>query len=180
MTSTAADKQGSEGPAGRRVVTRVSSLGALVGAHPSALRSIYGEGVPADPAELGDAPRGRLLTVVPGSALFLAARPIVRAISGNLLPWQGKTFDHGGNSGQNVVFGKRVFRFRCERGESAIDAGPTLVLTYSHEAFGNPWPARAMVDELRMVGDGVAIGPAFFNAGSALELLFWFGLEADR
>src|SRR4051794_16572458 len=82
----------------RRAVSQVSSLSALVGAHHDALNAFFRGGRPADPAELGDAPRGRLLTVAPGGDLFLATRLLVRTLASDLLPWKGKTFDHGGNS----------------------------------------------------------------------------------
>jgi hypothetical protein len=175
MTSSAA---GQETSAGRRLVTPVASLSTLVGAHPDALRKIFGAARPTDPAELGDTPRGLLLALSQGTGVFLLQRPIVRALAGGLLPWEGKTFDHGGNSGQNVVLGRRAFRFHAEVGPSRIDGRPALVLTYDGEAHGNPWPLRAIVDELRTAGEGLAIGPAFFvGRGGATELL-WFGLEA--
>src|SRR3954462_15060710 len=103
MTAPAA-----EAPA-RRSTLQVASLSTLVGAHPDALRKMYGDARAADPAELGDAPRGRLLTIAPGTEVFLALRPLVRAVAGGeILPWKGKTFDHGGNSGQNVVLGRKL------------------------------------------------------------------------
>jgi hypothetical protein len=162
---------------GRRVVSQVTSLASLVGAHPDSLRKIYSAGVPADPEELGDAPRGRLLAFAPGADVFLLTRPLVRALAHDLMPWKGKVFDHGGNSGRNVVLGKHVARFHAEAGPSEIDGRPTLALTYAESTYGNPWPIRAIRDELRMVGPGVAIGPALLMVGRP-KLLFWFGLEA--
>jgi hypothetical protein len=159
----------------KRSATPVSSLSTLVGAHPDALRQMYEDGHVADPGELGDAPRGRLLALEPGSELFLLTRPVVRALGKDLLPWRGKTFDHGGNSGQNVVLGKRVFRFRTEVGPSEVDGQPTLVLRY--DGGKNPWPVSAIVDELRGIGEGIAIGPAYLAAGGKKRLLLWWGLE---
>src|SRR4051794_1873099 len=106
MTSTAAG----ETSGGRRLPIQVTSLDDLVGAHPDTLRKIYGTGRATDPGELGDAPRGRLLTLAQGKELFLVTRPIVRALASGVLPWEGKTFDHGGNSGQNVFRGRHAFR----------------------------------------------------------------------
>src|SRR5258708_4689381 len=120
----------SETPGNRRV-TAVSSLDALIGAHPDALLKIFGAGRAADPAELGDTTRGRVLAVSAAADIHLAIRPLVRAIAGGALPWKGKTFDHGGNSGQNVVFGRHVLRFHAEVGPSQIDGKPALVLTYA-------------------------------------------------
>jgi hypothetical protein len=174
MSSSAAAQ---EAPAGRRVVTQVESLSALVGAHPDALRKIYGAGRATDPAELGDAPRGSLLALAAGADVFLVFRPVLRALAAGLMPWQGKTFDHGGNSGQNVVLGQKLLRFHAEVGPSHLDNRPALVLTYAEPAYGNPWPLSAVRDELRTVAPGIAIGPAIFTQGLPTTLL-WFGLEA--
>jgi hypothetical protein len=93
------------------------------------------------------------------------------------LPWRGKVFDHGGNSGQNVVFGKRVLRFRADVAPSILDGEPTLVLRYDSPTFHNPWPIRAIVDELRSVDQGVALGPVYAVAGHRKHVLLWWGLE---
>ncbi|MBI4705251.1 MAG: hypothetical protein HY744_29435 [Deltaproteobacteria bacterium] len=150
------------------------SLDAFVGAHPAALREIYGAGTPADPAELGADSRGRLLALEPLAGAFLVTRRVVVG-AGRVLPWQGKAFDPDGAGGHNRVLGRRVLRFRCEPGPSELDGRPTLLLRY--DGVGNPWPISALVDELRRVGDGVAIGPASLLAGRATRLLFWWGLE---
>jgi hypothetical protein len=179
MSSPAVERD----PPGRRAPPPIRSLDSLVAAHPDSLRQIFGAGRAADPGELGDAPRGRLLAFAQGADLFLAFRPLLRALAGDLFPWRGKTFDHGGNSGQNVVFGRGVSRFRAEVGPSQLDGLPALVLTYDAPAHENPWPVRAMRDELRMVGGGgpgVAIGPAFLALGGVPTALFWFGLEAAQ
>ena len=160
----------------RTAFAPISSLRSLVGAHPDALARLFAAGRPADPADLGDAPRGYLLAPARGGDVFLAFRPLLRALSGGLLPWRGKTFDHGGNSGQNVVLGKRMLRFQSEVGPSRLDGRPALILTYDLPVHGNPWPIRAIRDELRSVGQGVAVGPAIAGAGGAP--LLWFGLEA--
>jgi len=163
---------------GRRVVTQVESLSSLVGGHPDALRKIFGAGKATDPAELGESPRGRLLAIAAGADVFLLFRPLLRGASEyGLLPWRGKTFDHGGNSGQNVVLGRKLARFHAEVGPSHLDGRPALALTYDLPAYGNPWPLRAVRDELRTVAPGIAIGPAIFTESLPTTLL-WFGLEA--
>lgn len=176
MTSPAAE----QASGGRRLVTPIESLSVLVGAHPDALLEIYGQARATDPAELGDAPRGRLLAAVPGADLFLLTRPIFRGLATDLLPWRGKVFDHGGNSGQNVVFGQRMLRFSAEVGPSVIDGRPALILDYGVAAYHNPWPVRALRDELRTVGEGIAIGPAVLTGVGEARPLFWFGLEIAR
>lgn len=179
MSMTATDSNNpTAGAQGRRYVTRVTSLDSLVGSHPGALRTIYESGSPADPAELGEAPRGRVLALEPLSDVFMAVRPILKALASDLFPWKGKTFDHGGNSGYNRVFGRGVFRFRAEVGPSELDGRPTLVLSYDDPAFKNPWPVRAVKDELRSLGGGITIGPALVRLRDRRHLVLWFGLEA--
>ncbi len=124
------------------------------------------------------APRGRLLALEPLQAGFLLLRPVVRALGGELSPWRGKMFDHGGNSGQNLVFGRRVTRFRALVAPSYVDGQPALQLRYDEPAFGNPWPVRNLVDELRTLSDGVAMGPILFaSANGERHVVAWFGLE---
>lgn len=179
MSTAAAKSEAGEGAStGRRVVTQVTSLDVVVGAHPDALRAIYHAGRPTDPAELGDAPRGALLSLSERNGLFLVTRPLLRALGHGLLPWKGKTFDHGGNSGQNVILGKPVLRFHAELGPSALDGKHALILRYDTPAYKNPWPFSAMVDEMRTVGAGIALGPALMTVGGGAVVMFWYGLEA--
>ena len=154
--------------------TPIPSLSALVGAHPDALREIYADGRPADPVDLGEAPRGRVLALGTGAQLFLLGRPLVRAFSTELFPWKGMRFNPHGASGENVLLGLGVLRFRTEVGPSRLDGRPALILTYAAPAHGNPWPFRAFTDELRLVGGSVAVGPTFFEAST--KPLLWFGL----
>lgn len=164
----------------KRSTFEVSSLSALVGAHPDALRDIYDAGRPTDPAELGASPRGDVLALAlpRGADAFMIVRPLLKALSGDVNPWKGKVFDHGGNSGQNVVLGRRSLRFHAEVEPSNIDGRPSLVLRYSDPVYKNPKILRSIVDELRTVGPGVAVGPVLrMREGRSPEILFWFGLE---
>jgi hypothetical protein len=163
---------------GGRSTPEVASLSVLVGAHPDALRAIYEGGRAADPAELGDAPRGRVLALGGAASAFMALRPLLKAMATDVMPWKGKVFDHGGNSGQNVVLGRRVARFHAEVEPSLLDSRPSLLLRYSDPSYKNPRPLRSIVDELRVVGPGVAIGPALrVREGRPTDVLLWFGLE---
>jgi len=162
-------------PKKERRTTLIDSLDTLVGAHPDALRDMYLDAPTADPAELGDAPRGLVLALDRLDGLFLVVRPAIRAMRSGLFPWQGKTFDHGGNSGQNRIFGRTTLRFRTEVGPSILDGAPTLILTYDRA----PWPVRGFRDELRMVGEGIAIGPVFSKHGETGRPIIWFGLQAS-
>lgn len=182
------------GPAGarRNTPSPVLDLDELVGAHPSALRDIYASGSVTDPLDLGDAPRGRLLALAPTEEIHFLVRPLVRALASGAMPWRGKVFD-GMGGGANVVLGQRLGAFRHEPGASMIDGRPALLLRYDAQ----PWPLRAVVDELRTIGDGIAIGPALFTGSSgssdssgftsvggsarlAPSVLLWFGLSRLR
>jgi hypothetical protein len=160
-----------------RVVMPVSGLSELVGAHPDALRRIYTGAPPADPDELGESPRGQLLSPAVGMSVFMLTRPVMHALGRGILPWRGKTFDHGGNSGQNIFFGRHMLRFRTEVAPSELDGKPALILHYGDEALRNPWPIRALRDELRSASESVAIGPVFLEWKGERRLIFWFGLE---
>ena len=160
----------------RRCTTQITSLDDLVGAHPDALRHFYEAGKPADPAELGDAPRGRLLALQPTVGFHLATRPLITALASRWMPWRGNEFDHGGNSGTNLVFGSKVWRFKAQLLPSELDGAPTLALTYGEKAFGNPWPVSALKDELRAVGPGIAIGPMLLRWQERWHHVLWFGL----
>lgn len=168
-TSTESFKRGSR----VRTFATVKSLESLVGAHPDALREIYASGKPADPTTFEGLLPGRLLSVESLSLtkVFLLARPVVRLTS-RVLPWEGKRFESGGTFGSDVMFGRDTLRFRCEIGDSKVDGEPTLMMPY--EGLGNPWPFTGGWDELRKVGDGVAIGPGFYTA-SGVDV--WYGLE---
>ncbi len=163
--------EGREQDRGRaRVTTVVHNLDELVAAHPSALAEIFGRGSALDPAELGDAPRGVLLAFVGGEPVHLLARPLARVVSsGAARLWQGVRFDHGGNSGVNVVFGQSSLRFRTELGPSSLDGGPALGLLYDRASF--PW--NRLRDELRRISPGIAIGPTFVGG----RHVGWFGLS---
>lgn len=173
---TTQSEQSARPSAGHRHVTRATSLDSLVGAHPATLRQFYEAGKPADPAELGDLPRGRLLALQPTAGIHLATRPLITALASRWMPWKGNEFDHGGNSGTNVVFGSRVCRFKAQLLPSELDGEPTLALTYGERAFGNPWPVSAIKDELRTVEAGLAIGPMLLKWHERWHAVLWFGL----
>jgi hypothetical protein len=174
--STQTEKSG-DGAGIRRIVTQVSSLSEVVGAHPEALRKIYQTGRPADPAELGSAPRGRILAIDPMEPAYMLTRPLVELLARDWMPWKGKEFELGGNEGANILLGRRVARFRTEIAPSDIDGQLTLSLSYADPAFKNPWPVSAIRDELRTIASGVAIGPAFFESRGRRVPWLWFGLE---
>lgn len=186
MTTTAASNGSSSRAAGearstpgsREGSTRIHRLADLVGAHPDALRSIFRAGQPTRPADLGEAPRGRVLAFEPTRDVHFLVRPLLMAAATRELLWQGKTFGPDG-SGANVVLGRPLARFVFETEPSALDGKPALVLRYDFPLHNNLWPLRNVRDELRTVADGIAIGPAHFSMSASGErkVLLWFGLE---
>lgn len=158
-----------------RTSTRPDALTALVAARASALADLYQKGTPLDASRVHEPLRGRFLASALFSSAEFALRQLVRFVSEHAMPWEGLAFDHGGNAGANLVLGKKSLRFRAERGLSLIDGKPTLVMSYAK----NPWPAKLLRDELRVIEPGVAIGPTFLHVGGGDKLVGWFGLTGD-
>lgn len=165
---------GADSAASRTAEAHPASLDALIGVHPAALRDLYSAGAPADPERLGTAPAGRLLAVEGLEAVHLLTRPVIVAIARSLLPWRGKSFDPNGMGGRNRVWDRSVLAFHCDNGPSELDGRPTLFLRY--DGLGHPWPLSRIVDELRSVSEGVAIGPASLRLVRGSKVLFWWGL----
>ena len=179
MSPTATEVESVEsGPSKRRAMSRVTSLESLVGAHPDALRGMFTGARPTDPSELGDAPRGRILAVEPLQDIFMLTRPLQRLLGSGRFPWTGKVFDHGGNSGQNVMFGRKAARFRSEVATSDLDGASSLVFHYDDPGFKNPWPISVVRGELRTIAIGIAIGAlTVASRKGARSVVLWWGLE---
>lgn len=156
-----------------RIATTVTSLDPLVGAHPGALRSIFEKSdaanVEALVGGLEGRAHGRFLSAIPTAGAHMLLRPLIQLVSTTLMPWDGVIFDHGGNAGVNVIFGKKTGRFRAERESSWVDGAPCLALRYP----GAGW----LRDELRSVGDGLALGVTFVSLGERRAPVVWFGLS---
>lgn len=167
-------------PAGSSVTTRITHLDELLGGHPGALRTIYEAGLAASPSELVGSWSGRLLVLERGRDVASLMRPIFQALRGGAPLWQGKTF-FADATGVNHVLGQKLVRLGVEEALSELDGAPTLVLRYDLPRHRNPWPFRNVRDELRMIGDGLALGPALFSAteGGRPEVVFWFGLQRE-
>lgn len=167
-------RQTEKSAAKSRIATSVASIEEMVGAHERALEAIFMRNGAADPAALGDSPRGRLLTLAGTASVHLAARELIRLGSrGGAVVWQGIHFDHGGNAGSHLVLGQKFLRFRVELAPSALDGAPALILRYTK---AGPFFAK-LHGELRTCGDGLAMGPVFIGKTVA----GWIGLtHSDR
>lgn len=160
-----------------RAGVTVTSLDALVGAHPDALRDFYEQGRPCDPARVGRA-EGLVLGVAGLAEAHAATGPLVRAVARHFSLWKGKAFESGGTSGANVFLGRRALRFRSEVAPSLLDGQPTLALRY--DGLDNPWPASRLADELREVGPGVVLGPLLWLGGDGrAQPVVWWGLTPE-
>lgn len=158
--------------------TRVRTLDELVGAHPEALRAIFGSGHATDPVELGAQTRGLFLAIEPTREIHFLVRPVLHALASGAMPWRGKAFEMDG-TGVNLVLGRPMVPFAYETGPSDVDGAPALVIRYDRPEHRNAWPIRNIRDELRTIADGLAIGPALFSATANGErkVLAWFGLQ---
>ena len=159
---------------GRRSIPKIGSLSLPRRRPPRRAPAHSATAGPTDPGELSATRlRGRLLAFAAGADVFLAFRPLLRALAGDLLPWRGKILLAITAATPGRTCGARargVFRFRAEVGPSQLDGLPALVLTYDAPAHENPWPIRAVRDELRTVtvgSPGIAIGPVFVTLGGA-------------
>ena len=137
---------------------RPSSLGELPAAS-APLLELYSAG--RLPGPLVGVWRGRLLP-------SWAPQALVR-----LLPWEGKSF--GRDAGTNRLRGAgERFPFHVRPGTSALDGEPCLLLDYDRPE--NPAVVRRLLDELREVGPGLYLGPAFVRVGGRQVRWTWFAL----
>ncbi len=171
MPETTPDREPSQRVRHVRTMARVQSLKSLVGAHPDALHDIYAAGQCADSTKFDGMVRGRILAVERLASVFMLTRPLVQLYS-RITPWRGKVFESGGTSGCDRIGRWTPHRFRCEAGDSLVDGKPTLFFHYND--LGNPWPMSTRIDELRAVGESVAIGPVFTSSNA--KPVLWWGL----
>jgi hypothetical protein len=123
-------------------------------------------------------PRGYLLDVAGLSRTPLAS--LVRLLGTSAsLPWEGKTFrGEGGGRGEGINRMRplgEVAPFVTSIEASAIDGAPCVVLDYGQAA--NPWPIRAIRDELREVSPGLLFGPAMVELWGRRVTFLYFALE---
>ncbi len=166
--------------AGSGVTTRVTHLDDLLGGHPGALRAIYEGGRACTPEELVGSWWGRFLALEAARDVATLMRPIFQVLRGGGPLWQGKTF-FADATGINRMVGQRLVRLSVEAALSELDGAPTVAFRYDLPEHRNPWPIRNIRDELRMVGDGIALGPAMFSAtaGGRRDVIAWFGLQRE-
>jgi hypothetical protein len=149
------------------------------------------------PESLDGFHRGRLIATTLGHGLDFVWESLARL----WMPWKGKTFDDGTNSGWNVFasggrFVARLiwpryrgiepfspgldtaFRFVTSAGSSATVQGSS-VLRIDYDLQDNPeWPIRRVLDELVRVDEGLFLGQALFRLGAQWRRAAWFSLEA--
>lgn len=125
------------------------------------------------------ATEGRLLAI-PACERVPLLGPVldrVRRLVAPRLPWRGKTFasgEHHRTTGRNRIFSFEAFPFDAHVEPSALDHAPTLKITY--DRVENPRPLRPLVDELREVGRGLWLGPAWVRGNNGPIVLVWWGI----
>jgi hypothetical protein len=152
---------------------------ALMGMSTAELESLYAEASAPDSVEALDGePRGIILAV-PGLDREPMAGLLGRLARLDGLPWQGKTFrSHDEARGE----GKNRFRwlgelaaFETSIGPSALDGAPCVRLNYG--VAGNPWPIRAVRDELREVSPGLFFGPGMLEVAGRPRTFLYFAVD---
>jgi hypothetical protein len=96
-----------------------------------------------------------------GTAIVMPSSPAARPIAQitKMLLWQGKLFDGDRHDLLNLLtpFSLRGIRAQVYESESWVDGNPCIVLDYSKSSP----VARAVRDEIRMIGDGEYLGIVF-------------------
>ena len=160
---------------------RTHDLSALAALDGASLGALYGTGrVPASLHALDGHPRGRMLAVrgLDRGLSFAALRALAGA---GAFPWGGKSFaasGPGSGSGVNRVHlgGRhRLFPFLARLGASVVDGRPAVILDY--DLGDNPGFIRAIHDEVRLVADGLYLGPAMWKARRGPVHVLWFALD---
>ncbi len=179
QTESHQDTQNAKRPApGRRL-----DLNALARLDSRALGELFANGsVPSSLAELDGHPRGRMLAVrrLDRGLLFRALSAFSAA---ERFPWGGKSFRALGASegtGCNRVrLGGRhqLFPFETRIGASAMDGALAVILDY--DLSDNPGFIRAIHDEVRLVDDGLFLGPAMWKTIKGPVLVLWFALDTQ-
>jgi hypothetical protein len=166
---------------GARAEARALDLDALSRMSQRDLAALYARGrAPEGLAALDGHPRGRMLAVrtLDRGPVFGALR---RLASSERFPWGGKSFHaHGTAEGEGVnrvhLGGRhQLFPFETRIDASAVDGKPAVILDY--DLPDNPWFIRAIHDEVRLVDEGLFLGPAMWKTDDGPVLVLWFALD---
>jgi hypothetical protein len=145
------------------------------------LGELFAKGqVPERLSALDGHPRGRMLAVRGlDRGHWLAG---LRAFAGGArFPWGGKSFSADsrtqGAGINRVHLGGRhqLFPFKTHFGPSVIDGSPAVILDY--DLADNPRVIRAIHDEVRLVDDGLYLGPAMWKTEREPVFVLWFALD---
>ena len=165
----------------RSAPRRILDLDALAHKSSRELGALFEGGrVPKSLAELDGHPRGRMLAVrgLDRGAAFGALRRFAAAAR---FPWGGKSFSAltatAGTGVNRVHLGGRhqLFPFETLVGPSAMDGAPAVILDC--DLPDNPGVIRAIHDEVRLVDEGLYLGPAMWKTDTARTLVLWFALD---
>lgn len=114
--------------------------------------------------------------------LLLTRRDGLYLLNLSWLPWKGKVFEPGGDEqgwGYNRIgvgpLETRLFRFA-----TAIESpllGETDVFSLNYDIPGNPWPIRAVRDDLKRLREGLYLGASYVRWQGQQVFGLFFGLE---
>jgi hypothetical protein len=128
-------------------------------------------------------PRGRMLAVrgLDRGSVF---RGLASFAGSSAFPWGGKSFqatsDTEGTGVNRVRLGGRhaLFPFRTRIEASVVDGAPAVVLDY--DLPDNPGLIRSIHDEVRLVDEGLWLGPAMWKTRGAPAFVLWFALDTSQ
>jgi hypothetical protein len=128
-----------------------------------------------------------------------AADPLLRQATQLWQPWEGKRFDAGSETGDNLLLRSARMparllwpSYRLEEADSRLCAGFRFVtspgpdalnreqdvLRLDYAAAGNPRPiVRDVLDEVVQIVPGAYLGRILLRRGGRLRLVGWFALE---
>lgn len=160
---------------------RIHDLRSLARLEGDALAALYASGhVAPSMTALDGHPRGRMLAIRHLESGFLGNA--LRSFSGaRAFPWGGKSFHaHGPAEGEGVnrvhLGGRhQLFPFRTRIDASVVDGAPAVILDY--DRADNPSFIRAIHDEVRLVDDGLWLGPAMWKTATKPAHVLWFALD---
>ena len=155
---------------------------ALPSMTPDELAVLYRHGrVPESLCELDGDYRGRVLALSGPLGRGLLAITSRRLAGWSRLPWRGKRFaaiDETSGTGHNrlrLARERDAIRFATRVEPSLIDDRPCIRLDYGDPS--HPRAIRRLRDEIRCIGPGLYLGPAFYEVGERPRLLGHFALE---
>ena len=113
----------------------------------------------------------------------LRAEAVREIVNTPLLPWKGKSIDHGLGANR---FGygpleRQGFEFETRMEPSLVPEDSDDVLIFDYDQPENPPGVRRIRDDLKEIDDGLFLGTSNVEVGDGYRFLIYFALErTDR